>query len=55
MTELEDFFDESIRKRRITKACGRRRERAEEKEKNAKEAEKEKPSEEEAHEEDNQL
>ena len=38
MTELEDFFYESIRKRRRTKACGRRRERAEEKEKTAKEA-----------------
>ena len=26
MAELEDFFDISIRKRRRTKACGRRRE-----------------------------
>ena len=26
MAELEDFSDESVRKRRRTKACGRRRE-----------------------------
>ena len=26
MAELEDFFDESIQKRRRTEACGRRRE-----------------------------
>ena len=37
MAELEDFFDEIIRKRRIKKACGRRRE-SRRKEKTAKEA-----------------
>ena len=38
MADLEDFFYESIRKRRRIEACGRRRERAEEKEKTSKKA-----------------
>ena len=37
MAALENLFDESIRKQRITKACGRTT-RGEEKEKTAKEA-----------------